>query len=137
VDSRRRFRRCLHHEAHNSTGETTPGTRWGLAEGRVGGSNHAQTYILIANPGTQSADITATFLRADGTTLVKTFTVGPTSRFNIAVTGPGGSVPELVDESFGAVVDSTQPVIVERSMYTDANGLTWAAGTNATGTRLP
>ncbi len=125
------------YEAHNSTGETTPGTKWGLAEGRVGGSNHAQTYILIANPGTQSANITATFLRGDGTTLVKTFNVGPTSRFNIAVTGLDGSVPELVDESFGTVIDSTQPVIVERSMYTDANGLTWAAGTNATGTRLP
>jgi YVTN family beta-propeller protein/autotransporter-associated beta strand protein len=125
------------YESHNSAGETAMGTKWGLAEGRVGGTNHAQTYILIANPGTLPADITATFLRADGTTLVKTFQVQPTSRFNIAVTGPGSNVPELADESFGAVIASTQPVIVERSLYTDAGSVIWAAGTNATATRLP
>ena len=60
-----------------------------------------------------------------------------TSRLNIAVTGPGSDVPELADESFGASLISTQPIVVERSMYTDANGVTWAAGTNATGTRIP
>jgi autotransporter-associated beta strand protein/YVTN family beta-propeller protein len=125
------------YESHNSAGEVTGGTKWGLAEGRVGGANHAQTYILVANPGTIAANLTVTFLRLNGTTLVKTFVVGPTSRFNIAVTGPDSSVPELADESFGAVIESTQPVIVERSLYTDANGVTWAAGTNATATRLP
>jgi hypothetical protein len=46
-------------------------------------------------------------------------------------------VPELADESFGTVIESTQPIVVERSMYTDANGVTWAAGTNATAARLP
>jgi hypothetical protein len=129
--------RSAWYEGHNSAGETAPGTRWGLAEGRVGGPNQAQTYILIANPGSQPAEITATFLRVDGTPLVKTFTVAPTSRFNIAVNGPGSSVPELTDESFATIIDSTQPVIVERSLYTDAAGVTWAAGTNATATRLP
>lgn len=125
------------YEAHNSAAETSPATRWGLAEGRAGGPNHAQTYILLANPGTQPAAITATFLRTNGTTIVKTFTVAPGSRLNIAVTGPGSDVPELADEEFGTTIDSTQPIIVERSLYTDANGVTWAAGTNATGTRLP
>ncbi len=125
------------YEAHNSAGETTPGTKWGLAEGRVGGPANAQTYILIANPNAQSADLTATFLRADGTTVVKTFTVGPMSRFTIGITGGGSDVPELADESFGTIIASSQPVIVERSLYTDAAGVVWAAGTNATATRLP
>jgi autotransporter-associated beta strand protein/YVTN family beta-propeller protein len=125
------------YEAHASTGEPTTGTRWGLAEGRVGEPESAQTYILIANPGATAANITATFLRTDGTTIVKTFTVAPTSRFNISVTGPGSDVPELKDESFGTVIDSTQPVIVERALYWNANGVVWAAGTGATGTRLP
>jgi hypothetical protein len=125
------------YEAHNSAGETTAGLRWGLAEGRVGGTNHAQTYILIANPGAQAANVTATFLRTDGTTIVKTLTVAATSRMNLAVAGAGSDVPELIDEAFGTVIDSTQPVIVERSMYTDANGVIWAAGTNATASRLP
>ncbi len=125
------------YEAHNSFGVTAAGLKWGLAEGRVGGTNHAQTYILVANPGAQTADLTATFLRTDGTTIIKHFTVAPTSRFNISVTGPGSSVPELVDESFGTVIESSQPVTIERSFYTDANKVTWAAGTNVTATRLP
>jgi len=126
------------YEAHNSMAIYALGTKWGLAEGHVGGPGNTQTYVLVANPNAQPAELTVTFLRTDGTTLVKHFTVGATSRFNISVTGPGGgAVPELNNESFGTVIESTQPVLVERSMYSDANGVTWAAGTNATGTRLP
>jgi hypothetical protein len=126
-------------EAHNSLGVTASAPRWGLAEGRVGGSDAAQTYILLANAGADAATVTITFLRTDGTTVVKTFDVPATSRFNVAVVpGAGASmVPELADESFGARIDSTLPIVVERSLYTNANGVTWSAGTNATATRLP
>jgi hypothetical protein len=125
------------HEAHASAGETTPALRWGLAEGRVGGADQAQTYILIANPGTQAASVGVTFLRESGVPLVKSFTVPAQSRFNLAVTGPGSTVPELADETFGAVIASTHPVLVERSLYTNAGGVVWAAGTNATATPMP
>jgi hypothetical protein len=91
----------------------------------------------VSNPNPQPASLTVTFLRSDGSTLVKTFTVAPTSRFNIAITGPGGVAPELSDESFGTIIESTQPILVERAMYTDANGVVWAEGTAASGTRLP
>ena len=78
-----------------------------------------------------------TFLRTDGTTLSKTFTVQPTSRLTIAVTGDAaGPVPELTNESFAAVITSTAPVIVERSLYTSTNAVIWTAGTSSTGTRL-
>jgi hypothetical protein len=123
-------------EAHNSFGLTSTGLTWGLAEGRVGGEADYQTYILLANPGTLPASVTITFLRTNGTTLTKTFTVPPTSRFNVPV-GPGTDVPELANEEFGARIESTQPIAVERAMYSDANGIVWAAGTNATGTKLP
>jgi hypothetical protein len=46
-------------------------------------------------------------------------------------------VPELADENFGAILTSDQPIAVERSMYANANGQVWAAGTNATATPLP
>jgi autotransporter-associated beta strand protein len=124
-------------EAHSSVGVTDAATTWGLAEGRVGGQRGEQTYILLANPGTQRADVTITFLRETGAPLVKTYTVAPSSRFNVAIAGPGSDVEELVDEFFGARLDSTQPIVVERSLYSNANGVTWAAGTNATATRLP
>jgi len=128
------------YEAHNSFGVTALGTKWGLAEGRVGnvdGVANAQTYILLANAGSTPANVTITFLRDNGATPVtKTFTVPPTSRFNVPV-GPGTDVPELANENFGALITSDQPIAVERALYWDANGQVWAAGTNATATRLP
>jgi hypothetical protein len=125
------------YESHNSFGLTSTATRWGLAEGRVGGASSYQTYILLANPGTQAADVTVRFLRTTGVPLVKTFTVPPARRFNIAITGGGGDVPELLEAEFGAVIESSQPIAVERAMYSNANGVVWAAGTNATATPLP
>ena len=72
-------------EAHNSFGSTVVSARWGLAEGRVGMDHGFETYILLANPNTTAANVQITFLRANGSTVVKTFTVNPSSRFNVAV----------------------------------------------------
>jgi autotransporter-associated beta strand protein len=126
----------LWHEAHNSFGVTAPGGKWGFAEGRHGGPAGHQTYILLANPGDQTAQVTITFLRENGAPFDKVFSVSPKSRFNVD-TGPGTLVPELNDERFGALIVSSQPIAVERAMYSNANGQVWAAGTNATGTSLP
>ena len=55
-------------------------------------------------------------------------------------TGPGSMVPELQDERFGVRIDAfliTTPIVVERAMYSNAGGVVWSAGTNATATRLP
>jgi hypothetical protein len=68
--------------------------------------------------------------------VTRQFTVPPQSRFNVTV-GLGTLVPELADENFAVAITSTQPIVVERSLYWNANGQIWAAGTNATGTRLP
>jgi hypothetical protein len=38
---------------------------------------------------------------------------------------------------FGTLITSDQPIVVERAMYWNVNGEVWAAGTNATATRLP
>jgi hypothetical protein len=125
------------YEAHNSFGTTSLGRVWGLAEGRVGGPNNYQTYILLANSGNAPAEVTITFMRTNGSTVVKTFTVDPASRFNVAPGPSAGQVPELSNEEFAAVIESTRPITVERAMYSDVGGVTWAAGTNATATRLP
>jgi autotransporter-associated beta strand protein len=124
------------YEAHNSFGVTSTRLKWGLAEGRVGGPEVYQTYILIANPYNDTAHVTITFLRENGAPFDKTFTVEPHSRFNVDV-GPGTLVPELANESFGAIVVSDSDIVVERAMYSNANGQAWAAGTNATATPLP
>jgi hypothetical protein len=122
-------------EGHNSFGVVDAATKWGLSEGRVGGPLNFHTYILLANPQTTASAVTVSYLRETGAPVTKTYTVSPTSRFNIDV----NAVTDLHDESFGAIVQVTNgvPIIVERSMYWDSNGVSFSGGTNATGIRLP
>lgn len=122
-------------EAHNSFGLLETSERWGLAEGRVGGADNFETYILLANPNAAATTVTVTFLRANGSTVVKTFDVAATSRFNVHV---NSAVPELTNEDFGAIVASEtgKPIAVERAMYWNAEGVIWSGGSNATAIKL-
>ena len=49
------------------------------------------------------------------------------------------AAPELQNEEFGALIEVTNGlgIGVERAMYSNALGQTWAASTNALATRLP
>ncbi len=108
--------------------------KWVLAEGRVGGADNAQTYILLASPigGADGESHVPARERHSGAEDVQP---GHSSRFNIAV--GGAQVPEITNERFGVLIESTEPIAVERALYWDAGGITWAAGSNATATRLP
>jgi hypothetical protein len=118
--------------AHNSVGITTLRTRWGLAEGEVGGPDGASTYVLLANPGTSAATATLTFHREDGPAIVVTRNVPAGSRQTVSAE----SVGLAAGEQFGVVVQSTQPIAVERSIYWNYQGALWTSGTNETGTPL-
>jgi hypothetical protein len=118
--------------AHNSMGVTDLGTKWALAEGEVGGPFGANSYILLANPGGQAADVTLTFYREGGAApLTLTRTVQPGTRVTVQSSDAGFGA----HERFGAIIDSTQPIAVERSIYWNEGGA-WGSGTNETGTRL-
>ncbi len=123
-------------EAHNSFGVQEPATRWGIAEGRVGTARQFETWVLVGNPTASASRVRVTFMRAGGGTVVKEYDVAANTRFNLHV---NSLVPELRDESFGALVEvvSGSPVVVETSVYNSANGLRFAAGTNAIAVRLP
>lgn len=122
-------------EAHNSTGLPAPALTWDLAEGRAGGAHQFHTYILLANPQAMPADVTVTLLRESGGPIVRTYTVPKTGRLTIDTK----DVPELADAAFGARVTVTNdmPVVVERSMYWNANGVFWSGGSSSTGIRVP
>jgi uncharacterized repeat protein (TIGR01451 family) len=126
-------------EAHNSPGETTTGTKWAMAEGEDGGPRDQETYILVANTSSYAGQVRATILFEDGSApLQKTYpALAPNSRFNIV---PYSDFPESRGKRFGMIVESIggQPIqiVVERAMYSDAQGVNWAAGTNALATKL-
>ena len=68
---------------------------------------------------------------------MRPFTVAGGSRLNVAVAGTGSTVPELSNEHFGALIESDQPIVVERALYGDAGTQVFGIGTNATATPLP
>ena len=124
-------------EAHNSAGATATGTKWALAEGEVGGLQNAETYILLANTSASDGRVKVTLALEDGTSRERTFDVLANSRLNVPV---AFFFPNMANTRFGAIVESQGPnavqLVVERAMYTSPGGDTWAAGTNALGTRL-
>jgi hypothetical protein len=125
------------HEANNSPGATETGAAWALAEGEVGGASATATYVLVANTSSRAGSILVTVALEDGTTAVQQFELGATSRLSIDM---GTEFPIVRGRRFATLVESqgTQPVeiVVERSMYWDANGVWWAAGTNALAVKL-
>jgi hypothetical protein len=122
-------------EAHNSAGATASASRWVLAEGEVNATSGIETYILIANTSSFAGTARVTLLFEDGTTADQTFPLTANSRFNVAV---AAAFPAASGRRFGAVVESlgSSPaqIVVERAMYSDAGGVSWAAGTNALAT---
>ena len=126
------------YEAHNSPGATTTGTVWALAEGETGGAAALATYLLIANTSAFAGSATVTLLFEDGTSARQVYALPPQSRTNVAVGPDFGAL--VTGKRFGALVESTGPtpaqIVVERAMYWDADGVRWAAGTNALGTRI-
>ncbi|MGE3841109.1 MAG: hypothetical protein AB7I50_05935 [Vicinamibacterales bacterium] len=122
-------------EAHDSLGLTTTGRTWAFAEGEQGGSRQIETYLLILNR-VSSGTATVTLYFEDGSSTHKTIALPATSRTNVAI---GADFPSASGRRFAAVVSADDPsmaIVVERAMYSDANGITWAAGTSASGRKL-
>jgi hypothetical protein len=119
--------------SHNETAVEAPATTWYLAEGSTNAG--FQLFYLVQNPGTSPANIAVRFLLPTGSPLVKNYTVNPTSRFNIWA----NTIPELASTDVSAVITSTNgvPIIVERAMYLNSQGLLFGAGHASAGVTEP
>lgn len=91
-----------------SSGVTAPGKTWYLAEGCT--ANYFDEYILMLNPGGETANVTFEFCTSEGP-------------FLHAVTLPAYSRNTLTVDSIlpaadtGAIVTSDREIVVERAMY--------------------
>ncbi|MFN8060478.1 MAG: M12 family metallo-peptidase [Vicinamibacterales bacterium] len=126
-------------ESHNSAGSATAGPRWGLADGEVGGANATETYVLIANTSSFAGSARVTLLFEDGTApLERTYALSASSRTNVNV---ASDFPAAAGKRFGTIVESLgaspAQIVVERAMYSDAEGVHWAAGTHVVAAPLP
>jgi hypothetical protein len=126
-------------EAHNSVGVTEAALRWAVSDGRIGGPRNYQTYILLANPNTTQAEVQVRFLKAGLAPIVRTYTLAPTSRTNIAPYGDQDLGPAIGTGVFSADIQvlNYQPIVVEKALYWDSGGEIWAAGTGTVGTPIP
>jgi hypothetical protein len=123
-------------EGHLAAGSTVAAPRWALAAGAVGPG--IETYILIANTSSTAGTATLTTLPPAPGAIVLTTTVPIPANSRVSVP-MSRFVPQLGGStSFGTIVESDGPdIVVERAMYTDFQGIVWAAGTAALGTPLP
>jgi hypothetical protein len=122
-------------EGHASAGAPAAAARWAVADGRAGGPQAHQTYLLVANASDlEVAEIAVHFLLPDGTTVTRSYSVPARARLTIHANEAAALPPR-----FAALVESTNgtPIVVERSTYWDADGVTWAGGTNLMATPLP
>jgi subtilisin-like proprotein convertase family protein len=123
------------YEAHNSFGVTAPALRWAVADGRIGGSRSAQTYVLLANPNHNKAEVSVRYLKDGRTDRVATYELPATSRTNLLLNDVAGTGDGLV--SVEVTVLNYQPIVVEKALYWNAGTQIWAAGTGVVGTPLP
>lgn len=121
------------HEAHNSPGVTASALAWGFAEGVQGGIDATglpfETFFLVANPSDTALSVRVTFLREDGTGIVRNYDVAAKTRFTLPTT----LFPELSNQRFAAFFEATNdvPFVAERAVYWGAG---WFGGTSSTGT---
>ena len=103
---------------HASPGSTGPAQSWFLAEGCT--AFGFDTYILIQNPGSKAADVKVTFMTDTGKTIDLKCKVGANSRYTVSA----DKVPQMEKAQFATRVISSRPVVVERSIYFNYNGIT-------------
>ena len=126
------------YEGHVSAGARGSGTLWAVADGEAGGPTNLATYVLIANTSSFAGRARVTAVFEDGTTpVVREFALPPSSRTNVSM---ADDLPGTAGKRFGTIVesigDTPAQLVVERSMYGDADGVWWAAGSNTNGVRV-
>ena len=116
-------------------GVTALSTDWFLAEGATG--NFFNTYVLLANPGTPTAQVRLTFQRPGGAPPIdRVYDVPGGTRVTVGV---AGAAPELAETTMSIVIHALNavPIVAERAMWWP--GASWYEGhatvaTNTTGT---
>ena len=99
-------------EGTDSIGVTSAAKTWYLAEGCT--AHGFETWLLIQNPGTQTANVAVTYMTSNGVINKPVFAVAGGQRYTIDV----GRDVGFCDVS--TKVTSDQDIVCERSMYWDA-----------------
>ncbi len=102
---------------HCGASVNAPSTEWYFAEGYT--AHGFDTYILIMNPTPKSATIKCSYFHSSGRKVEQIVEVSPSSRLTILV----DSVKGMESAEFSTRIVSSVPVIAERSMYFNYQGI--------------
>ncbi len=104
-------------DVHDTLGATELSNTWYFGAGEV--NSQTSLYILVMNPSTQTANVTAQYFLTDGTRVNRSMDVPPTSRasFDASTALPAGS-------KFASKITSNVSIMAERTVVF-AN-ITWA-----------
>jgi hypothetical protein len=112
-------------EAHSSVGATSPETTWYMPEGCSGFG--FETYTLVVNPNNESTDVSIVYM-IEG--------VGPRTINRVIPAHARATysmVADIGQQNASIEVDSSLPVIAERSMYRNSR----REGSDSIGTDIP
>ena len=110
--------------SHAETAIVAPSTTWFLAEGST--ADAFELFYLLQNPHDVPVRATVRYLLpAPHQPVTKTYTLRPHSRTTITVAGENAA---LASADVSAAITAERPIIVERAMYRDLPGQTFAAG---------
>ena len=101
---------------HDSIGALTPANDWYLAEGYTGGD--FDTWVLVQNPGTETATVTLSFQLVEGEAPDHTFELPGGMRKSVHL----DELPNLADAQVSTKVSSDVPVVAERAVYFTYDG---------------
>ncbi|MPY88555.1 MAG: hypothetical protein GEU99_11580 [Luteitalea sp.] len=129
-------------EAHAAYGATAPAFTWVVAGGEHGGPFEVETFVLIGNTSAFDGRVRVTLFFEDEDPPWSTeVTVAARSRMSLPIRPEHGW--PVANERFGVRVESLATgagqaeLIVERSSYSNALGIVWAAGENTLATPVP
>jgi hypothetical protein len=117
---------------HDSPGVTLPATKWFFGEGATGA--FFDTFVLLGNPSTRTASVKMTYQLAGGGTVVVNREVAPFGRTTL---NTAFEDPQLAATTFALAIESTEPIIAERSMYWDRSVGEWYEAHNSFGVNEP
>jgi hypothetical protein len=110
---------------HDVLGAKTPAKNWFFAEGTT--RDNFSEWLCVQNPNAADATLQVTYYPSSGPPVTRPWTVAANTRLTIDVNTDAG--PDL---DISARVTSDQPVIVERPMYFNYQGV-WTGGHDVVG----
>jgi len=117
-------------EGYNSFGSTSPANTWYFPEGNT--IYGTETDIFIQNPNNQTAKVDLTYMLEGGGTRDKSFDILPNERIIIHTRDADQM---SIGQLFSTKINSTIPVIAERSIYW-SNGPGSVAGHDTIGSKI-